>query len=356
MENSHIEWTDHTWNPWIGCTKVDALCAHCYAEARDIRFADGAHWGKGAPRQRTAPGNWREPYRWNRTHTDALAEYREYLAEQDVTHSVARKEPKSPRVFCASLADWLDDEVPIAWLLDMLRVVHDCRNLTWLLLTKRPENWAPRIEAVLKAIESSDGWDADPLHPLLPLRNWLADWFVLRKAPDHVWMGTSVGDQKSADTRIPILLSIPAKVRFLSCEPLLGPVELSLALQGWDVRPTQPNGDPEQFETPIIDWVIVGGESGANARPMHPNWVRDIRAQCYTAGVKFFFKQWGEWAPAEQTDKTVSVELAQPSDIKNPAWHQFDATELRHRQLMARVGKKAAGRTLDGKLWDEIPT
>lgn len=328
MALTKIEWANFTWNPWVGCSKVDAMCAHCYAEARDIRFNGGTHWGKGAPRQRTAPGNWREPYRWNRAVTDAR-----------------REDPavKSPRVFSASLADWLDDEVPIAWLLDMLQVVHDCRNLTWLLLTKRPENWAPRIEGVLRAIEASDGWDADPAHPLTPLRNWLADWFLLRKAPEHVWIGTSVGDQKSADTRLPHVISIPARVRFLSCEPLLGPIEFS--------NVTNRSDCVSQFGKPAlggIDWVIVGGESGANARPMHPNWARDIRAQCYTLGVKFFFKQWGEWAPAEQTDKTVSV--------KNPAWHEFGATELRPRQLMARVGKKAAGRTLDRKLWDEIPT
>lgn len=327
MENSHIEWTDHTWNPWIGCTKVDKLCINCYAEARDIRFEDGKHWGKGAPRQRTSASNWKQPLKWNR---DAKEAY--------LTHNATPR----PRVFCASLADWLDDEVPVEWLAEMLKTVMECKNLTWLLLTKRPQNWAPRVECVLKYIEALPDWDADPLHPLLPLRNWLADWFVLRKAPENVWMGTSVGDQESADTRIPLLLAIPAKIRFLSCEPLLGVVDLQRACGGAAISGR-------------IDWLITGGESGQRARPMHPEWPRYLRAQCAEAKIAFFFKQWGEWAPASESEKTISVQLAQPSDIKNPSWHEFSETEFVPRQLMARVGKRASGNLIDGKEWKEFP-
>lgn len=325
MENSHIEWTDHTWNPWIGCTKVDALCAHCYAEARDIRFADGAHWGKGAPRQRTSLGNWREPYRWNR----------------DAGIKAAVLIGRRPRVFSASLADWLDDEVPIAWLVDMLQVVNKCRNLNWLLLTKRPENWKLRLGACVSEALKNRGADSGPTDFI---QRWLRG-----DAPEHVWVGTSVGNQESADKRIPELLEIPAKIRFLSCEPLLGPVDLSLALQGWDVRPTQPNGEPEQFETPTVDWVIAGGESGKGARPMHPNWAKSLRDQCVAAKVPFFFKQWGEHSA--EVRPGVECEVAKLEPHQSAAWGDGATNHV----VYSRVGKKAAGALLDGREWKEFP-
>jgi protein gp37 len=139
-QNSNIEWTDNTWNPWIGCTKVSPGCANCYAEARDQRFAGGAHWGKGAPRQRTSAANWKQPLKWNREAAEDV---------DDALHDFGADKyeaPQRPRVFCASLADWLDDEVPIEWLADLLGLIHATPFLDWQLLTKRPENWMARIE------------------------------------------------------------------------------------------------------------------------------------------------------------------------------------------------------------------
>lgn len=274
MKDSKIEWTDHTFNPWIGCTKVSPGCANCYAEARDQRFAGGAHWGKGAPRRRTSAANWKQPLRWNDTVLRRLCGMHR------------------PRVFCASLADWLDDDVPIEWLADLLSLILATPNLDWLLLTKRPENF-DRVEQAGYRLEADPKWGELPNdHPAVKLHSWIGDWTILNKAPSNVWIGTTVEDQTRADERIPHLLKIPAKVRFLSCEPLLGPVDIEFAF---------PQTDPVLLASMVtkpcegVNWVICGGESGPNARPMHPDWARSLRDQCASAGVPFLFKQWGEW-------------------------------------------------------------
>lgn len=157
-------------------------------------------------------------------------------------------------MFCASLADWLDDEVPIEWLSDLLALINDTPNLDWLLLTKRPQNFASRVSA-------ATGWETENL-----------------QCPENVWIGTTVEDQKRANERIPQLLEIPASVRFLSCEPLLEKVDLSAK------APLLRN---------FIDWVIVGGESGPGHRPFDPDWARSIQADCRTGEVSFFMKQMG---------------------------------------------------------------
>jgi protein gp37 len=254
-ENSKIEWTDHTFNPWIGCTHKSPGCVNCYAEARDERFAKGQHWGKGAPRQRTTEANWKLPLKWN------------HQAEWDLAQAFSRR----PRVFCASLADWLDDEVPIEWLAVLLELIRLTPNLDWLLLTKRPENWKSRMTAVLRLKEDEGRALADHI--------WLLDWISGESAPANVWMGTSVEDQKRADERIPLLLGIPAGIHFLSCEPLIGP----LLLGEWIPRNLCPR----------IDWAIIGGESGPGARICDVRWVRALVNQFRYASVACFVKQLG---------------------------------------------------------------
>lgn len=261
MENSNIEWTDHTFNPWIGCAKVSPGCHHCYAETlMDTRYGR-VKWGKGQPRSRTSAANWRKPRQWNKAAEGAT---------------------QRPRVFCASLADWLDDEVPIEWLAELMDLIRETPNLDWLLLTKRPENFDRLGDAISYAEQDT--------------RYWLSEWSG-GEAPHNVWVGTTVEDQQRADERIPALLDIPARCRFLSCEPLLGPLDLSgffggpyVGLPGDVVVPNYNFG---------IDWVIVGGESGPKARPIKKEWVRDIRDRCDVAQVAFFFKQWGGVRPAE---------------------------------------------------------
>jgi protein gp37 len=292
-ENSKIEWTDHTFNPWMGCTKVSPACANCYAE-RDFDHRYGkVKWGNAGTRVLTSDANWQKPMAWNRTAESLGIRY---------------------RVFCASLADVFEDwQGPIMSpgsnpvilgkefraskgdnrmtmddvRLQLFDLIDRTPNLDWLLLTKRPEN----IERMW--------FDPDSLNG-----------FPHRK---NVWLGTSVENQEFADKRIPELLKCRdlSPVLFLSCEPLTGPVNIT--------RIAEENG----FASPGvdgIDWVITGGESGPNARPADPEWFRSLRDQCEAAGVPFHFKQWGE----------------------------FGADQV-------RVGKKNAGRLLDGMTHDGLP-
>lgn len=342
MENSKISWTDHTFNPWIGCTKVSPGCAHCYAETlMDTRYGR-VKWGKGQARSRTSHANWKEPLKWNH-HAPMLA-------------SGAR-----PRVFCASLSDWLDDEVPIEWLADMLDLVRRTPNLDWLLLSKRPQNWYRRISAAIN-------------HANEETAEWLEAWTDCLDMPErgdipaNVWIGTSVEDQQRADERIPELLKIPARVRFLSCEPLIGPVDLKKGL--WKHIPlSEVPGSAlddgayacREFLGPReeIHWVIVGGESGPGARPMHPEWARSLRDQCKAAGVAFHFKQWGEWAPGECVESTGRLQTASwfgdgweygtQTAKQSENTHADDAPDL------YRVGKHASGRMLDGCTHNAFP-
>lgn len=257
-ENSKIEWTDHTFNPWEGCQAVSPGCDHCYAEARNARFGGGVavNWGPGAPRRRTSAHNWNSPVLWNNR---------------------ARREGRRYRVFCASLADWADNAAPIEWLVDLLELVRTTPHLDWLMLTKR-------IGIVLQRLQEAHSWVLDnwPAVDAQPLSQWLSDWLEGGNPPANVWLGATIVDQEEADRDIPKLLRVPARVRFLSMEPLLGPVNLQVipwggirtnVLQGWE-RPDHG-----------VHWVIVGGESGPDARPMHPGWARDLRDQCQAAGV-----------------------------------------------------------------------
>lgn len=334
--NSKIEWTDHTFNPWIGCTKVSPGCANCYAESEDKRRGwTPEGWGKGKPRQRTSEAYWKQPLKWNR-----IAAW----PSPDIIQASCPVEIPGPRprVFCASLADWLDDEVPIEWLADLLALIHATPNLDWQLLTKRPENFVSRVLEVITFVGSN--FRKDDSEITIFAHDWLTG-----KAPANVWVGASVEDQKRADERIPQLLKIPAEVRFLSCEPLLGPVNIDLVWHncpncGAQKRATQRTciaSDCMASHNVGVDWVIAGGESGHGARPMHPEWARGLRDQCVAAGVPFFFKQWGEYGPAPD------LRLDRRTEVVDGGM-----AGLAH---MRCVGKRAAGRLLDGREWSEFP-
>lgn len=325
MKDSHIQWTDHTFNPWEGCTKVSPGCANCYAEARNVRFTGGKNWGKGAPRRRTSASNWRQPLKWTKkpwicdacgaAHEDAPNRYRCDHCNGRIESTPSQIFPEESRlntvhslhkarVFCASLADWLDDEVRVEWLADLLKLIHDTPNLYWLLLTKRPEKWRTRLKAVCTS--TARGTDVD---------NWATDWFE-GKPPANVWIGTTVEDQQRADERIPELLKIPARVRFLSCEPLLEAVDLTRVggfTDGktiWTENAIHTAVNP-QYQRIIpklngIDWVICGGESGGGARTFDVDWARSLLEQCKTAGVPFFMKQMGANVMGREMDKWVT--------------------------------------------------
>lgn len=229
-ENSKIEWTDHTFNPWIGCTKVSDGCKHCYAEQMMDKRLQKVQWGPQGVRVKTSESKWREPFKW------------------DAAHNGVRQ-----RVFCASLADVFEDNPQVEeWRVRLFDLIETTPNLDWLLLTKRPQN-------VLR---------------MVPQR-WL-EYF-----PKNIWIGASVENQKAADERIPELVNIPTVVKFLSCEPLLEKVDLDLRGRNYGI------GDQ------YVNWVICGGESGPGARPMSVEWAMSIRDQCLQSDVPFLFKQWG---------------------------------------------------------------
>lgn len=218
--NSSIEWTTHTFNPWWGCTKVSDGCKFCYAESLSNRYGHKV-WGPGKPRRLMSDNHWQEPLKWN----------------ADAAHQGLRY-----RVFCASMADVFEERAPAGQLERLWELIRKTPHLDWQLLTKRPERITPNLPE---------------------------DWGV---GYDNVWLGTSIEDERVTH-RVDYLVAVPAIVRFLSLEPLIGPLP-QLALAG-------------------IDWVIVGGESGPGARPIDEQWVLDIRFQCRAANVPFFFKQWG---------------------------------------------------------------
>lgn len=244
-ENSKIEWTDHTFNPWMGCTKVSPGCANCYAEAHMDTRLKRVEWGPRGTRVKTSPANWKQPLKWNRE---------------------AEKAGTRLKVFCASLADVFEDRPELdPWRKELWGLIDDTPHLNWLILTKRPQNIAGLLPGCF----------------------------------NNVWLGTSVENQEQAEKRIPVLLNHRGRVPvlFLSCEPLLGPLNLL----------------PFLVTHISVDWVIVGGESGKGARPINAGWVRAIRDQCQSQDVDFFFKQWGG------------------------------------------VNKKESGRLLDSREWSEMP-
>jgi protein gp37 len=334
VKNTGIEWTDHTVNFWWGCTKVSPACANCYAESVAKVFGKrlfGAvpQWGAGKPRAE----------RLEKARLEALALNRQ-----------ADRKGIRYRVFVNSMSDWLDDEVPIEWLACLLETISLCPSLDFQLLTKRPENWAVRtLAACLHIAGYRDGQiiSKGPTAPEMSGGDMVWEWGKEGKAPTNVWIGTTVENQEQAEKRIPHLLKIPAKVRFLSCEPLLGPVKM--------VKDPLRNTSGKIVLGPctglgfIVDsfpggtsfvlgihWVICGGESGPKARPMHPDWVRSLRDQCAQTEVPFFFKQWGEWAPCPIGD---GPDLVTDAVFRKGPGHDGEVW---------RVGNDKAGRLLDG--------
>lgn len=329
LQQTKIEWTDFTVNFWEGCQKVGPGCDNCYALARDIRFTGGTHWGPGAPRRKIKGG---------------VAKLRKIQRK-----AVAFRETHGhwPRVFCSSLSDVFDNAVAPAWRAEAFAEMEAATDCRIQLLTKRIGN----VEKMIPDLWKTGGW------------------------PAHIGLMITVVTQEEANRDIMKLLALKARLDIpwvgLSVEPMLGPVDLtrvdtsvwwleggdsilSNALKGW--RDTQSARGVSREKTPTLDWVIVGGESGRNARPMHPDWPRDLRDQCVAAGVAFFFKQWGEWTPRAGTTWS---EWVLPDGSRHSG--SFDTRQHLMSVLgedsvgVEAVGKKRAGNLLDGKLWQQFP-
>ena len=296
MEGSAIEWTDHTFNPWIGCQHAGPGCLHCYAETRDARFVPkddpargtAPHWGPHAARKRTVPGNWRQPLFWER---DAPA----FLL----------KHGRRQRVFCASLADVFDNHQSIdpQWRLDLGRLIESTPSLDWLLLTKRIGN------------------ALDMLIEMFP-----------HGVPGNVRVGATIVNQEEWDRdhrKIAQVMVATTRKPFLSMEPLLGRIDLARTDPAWHR---------------YIGWVITGGESGKDARMVDPWAVYSLQGQCQQRQVPYLHKQWGEWAPIAAADCKEGDVIVRLDD-------NFVTTGV----TMRRVGKKNAGRELRGVTYSEFP-
>ena len=347
-ENSKIEWTDATWNIITGCTLVDEGCRNCYAANLIATWpAIGNHPSRKGLAKMNAAGvaSFTGEVRFN---------------EQWLDQPLRWKKPR--RIFVCAHGDLFHEAVPDEWIDKVFAVMALCPQHTFQCLTKRPR----RAREYL-----TNG----PKNHIAIRRHIAGRPNVLKSVGDaghmaplpNVWLGTSASDQASADARIPDLLAAPAAVRFLSAEPLLGPIDLvnlhptqMMTIDAIGGRALSREGDYDDGG-PRLDWVIVGGESGPNARPMHPDWARSLRDQCQAAGVAFFFKQWGEWADQSDdkvtghnhrillpTGETIGVGCKWGGAVEE-GWKE------RGGAWMTRVGKKRAGRLLDGREWNEVP-
>ncbi len=289
MSDTKIEWADKVWNPVTGCSKVSEGCRNCYANRMAKRLAGRYGYPIDDPFHVTMhPVRLGEPLRWK----------------------------KAQRVFVCSMGDLFHDDIPPIFIKLVFNTIERCPQHTFLILTKRPR----------RAYEILAG----------------NTMFCLQDPLPNLWIGVSVEDQKTANERIPILLQVPAAKRFVSVEPMLGSVSLSSYLLVGE-HACSPSCDYTGHPAPKLGWVICGGETGPAARPLHPDWVRNIRNQCVAAEVPFFFKHWGEWSwtyagiPEKAKQEIV---YSGYGDSCTKMW---------------RVGKKIAGAELDGQIWREYP-
>lgn len=301
MGNSKISWTEKVWNPVTGCTKCSPGCEHCYAEKMAHRLkAMGTPGYENEFKVTLHPERLDEPLKWR----------------------------KPSRIFVCSMGDLFHEDVPDNFIADVFATAMLCPQHTFFFLTKR----TGRMYAWMEGLRQWQGGDKLNLM-------------------QNCWLGVTVCNQQEADEKIPQLLQIPAAVRFVSVEPMLGGINL-IDIPGYhfpgctthDVlsgRLIHHDDDDYCTQDTKLDWVVCGGESGPGARPMHPDWVRGLRDQCAEAGVPFFFKQWGEWASYK--------------DVPHDKYYSHTHIVGLDKPCMVRVGKKHAGHLLDGKEYRQLP-
>ena len=337
---SKIEWTEQTWNPVVGCSIVSPGCTNCYAMrmAARIEAMKRSHYDGTTKRVNGNPV-------W--TGKVALA------PDHILLEPLRRKKPTL--WFVNSMGDLFHEDAPDEWIDRVFAVMALCPQHTFQVLTKRAERMRKYfqvsdrtrwhyIDRAVSALASAQGW-----------REFGFTWPL-----PNLWLGVSAERQKEADERIPHLLATPAAVRFISAEPLLGPINLKriqisgLGFRGigWqDVLSGWRDCNDYPGRENVLDWVICGGESGPSARPMHPQWARDLRDQCEAAGVLFFFKQWGAWAPDTKARDRMIVDFGGGVDIPDDRAADERSGEV---EMVCR-SKAVSGRTLDGKIHDAMP-
>lgn len=324
MADTKIEWADTVWNPVTGCTKISEGCRNCYAERMSKRLAGRCGYPAEEPFKVTLhPEKLEEPFKW--------------------------KKPK--RIFVCSMADLFHDDVPDSFIEEVFAIMSVANQHTFMVLTKRPDRmlkWFTDNRSMFvagAAQQLGHRW----LLPDIPMR----EWWPLK----NVWLGVTAENQEQADKRIPLLLQTPAAVRFVSVEPMIGAVDLTRVVYDRVIEIDALNGlcgwprahAPFPDGAKKLNWIICGGETGPGARPLHPDWVRSLRDQCRAANVSFFFKQWGEWG---QNGPVTKDRI-----IARPGGYLLSGDVLRNKGDMSlyRIGKKNAGRLLDGRTWEEFP-
>lgn len=340
---TEISWTDSTWNPIRGCSRVSHGCDNCYAQDVAGRFSGPGlayeglvHIGKDG-----------HSLGWN-----GVIKF----VEKHLLDPLKWKKPR--RIFVNSMSDLFHENVTDLMRDRIFAVMALAPQHTFQILTKRPERMQAYFRSFHGANAEQRGFDTC---------EWVGE--TIPKAPKgfpnmlsaipyglpNVWLGVSVEDQEAANKRIPYLIDTPAAVRFLSCEPLLGPVNLHpwLCVNGKSDKPEQLWSDSICSPSRNIHWVIVGGESGPNARPMHPNWARSLRDQCKAAGVPYFFKQWGEWADWDGIDDisptceaVARIVTSDNAEWANERMHNFGTED--NPDHVYRIGKNVSGHLLDG--------
>lgn len=364
-EKTGISWCDATFNGWWGCNKVSPACDNCYAERDAKRFAPGqVLWGVDSTRRLFGDKHWQAPLNWAKTMPAKLG--------------------RRPRIFSASMSDWLDLDAPMTEFIRLLDTIRLTPELDWLLLSKRVGNWRKRMEAAAAHLWDNPAGSDE-------LTRWIMLW-LRGEPPAHVQIGSTMVTQPEVDRDGPKLAAVPARVRFISIEPMLGAMDISKWLQlgrcqsrdGGDssgpLRCGLPAGHDDDHTALIetgakwlgvsgeLQWVIAGGESGPKARPAHPDWFRSLRDQCAAAGVPFHFKQWGEWWEVDSDGRdeetgdhrVIEVPGIAASERFDPktdcliapdgrAFRSLDGlpadVPCRH---MTRLGTANAGRQLDG--------
>lgn len=308
--STKIEWAEETWNPVTGCTPISEGCQNCYAKRMSNRLKGRCGYDADNPFKVTLhPKRLDQPLRW--------------------------KKPR--KIFVCSMGDLFHEDVSGDFLYEIWGIMAQCPQHIFMVLTKRPE--------IMRAWYNDVFLRVNPLYRKNPLPN--------------IWLGVTAENQARADERIPVLLQIPAAVRFVSVEPMLGPVDLTNitmpdeyqpphvalpSLNGFHVNSLRDDDDHMYQSNNHLDWVICGGETGPGARPMHPYWVRSLRDQCQAEGVPFFFKSWGDWCAASQCTIWESGKYSVPGPMPFGDY-----------QSVHHVGKKNAGRLLDGREWAEYP-
>ena len=314
--STKIEWADKVWNPVTGCTKISPGCENCYAERMSKRLKGRFGYPSDDP-------------------------FRVTLHRDKLEQPIHWKKPQ--QIFVCSMGDLFHEDVQFSWARAVFRIMLQASHHTYMVLTKRPEKMKRFF--------------ADLMHH---------DDFGSMGNLDHVWLGVTAENQGMADKRIPILLQIPAAVRFVSVEPMLRRVVLDPFMEGsclhcYGQGEIGPNEDCPNCsgtgEGSKLDLVICGGESGPGARPMHPDWARSLRDQCVEAGIPYFFKGRGEWKEIPKSSKRperipkkniIKFSLSGNDIIPDPLIYPYET-------VMHKVGKKASGRLLDGRTWNQFP-